>query len=221
MRICFLQKFSHAVSQNGKGIAMKLLIIRHGESEADLLDVHEGRVDFPLTWRGHKQAEAMAEYVAAHYQVSKIYCSPLRRAKETAQHLSDKVSAPLMLENKLMEFNNGLIAGLKRDVAKEKYPVVSNLPLHEAVYEQESKLEFRFRAEFVLSKIISECSQDETITVVTHGGMINQLYRAFLRLPIDSSIFFITDDTGVHEWLVDTDSRRIIKSNYTAHTNGI
>ena len=33
---------------------MKLLIIRHGQSEADLLDVHEGRADFPLTALGHR-----------------------------------------------------------------------------------------------------------------------------------------------------------------------
>ena len=33
---------------------MLLLLIRHGESEADLLDVHEGRADFELTERGHK-----------------------------------------------------------------------------------------------------------------------------------------------------------------------
>ncbi len=32
---------------------MKLLLIRHGESETDLLDVHEGRADFALTERGH------------------------------------------------------------------------------------------------------------------------------------------------------------------------
>ena len=35
---------------------MKLLVIRHGESEADLLDVHEGRADFSLTERGLRQA---------------------------------------------------------------------------------------------------------------------------------------------------------------------
>lgn len=33
---------------------MRLLIIRHGESEADLLDVHEGRADFALTAKGHQ-----------------------------------------------------------------------------------------------------------------------------------------------------------------------
>lgn len=202
---------------------MKLLIIRHGESEADLLNVHEGRADFPLTERGHKQAKAMAEYIIENYKLSRIYCSTLSRARQTAQYISDKVSIPLMLDDMLMEFNNGLIAGLERDVVKEKYPLIPNLPLHKAVYEQESVLEFRFRAEFILSKIISECSQMDTVVIVTHGGMINQLYRAFLCLPIESNICFNTGDTGIHEWLIDTDtdSRRIIKSNYTAHTNGI
>ena len=42
-------------------IKMILLVIRHGESEADLLDVHEGRADFELTERGHEQAIAMAK----------------------------------------------------------------------------------------------------------------------------------------------------------------
>lgn len=200
---------------------MRLLIIRHGESEADLLDVREGRADFPLTERGHKQAKAMAEYIIENYKLSRIYCSTLSRARQTAQYISDKVSIPLMLDDKLMEFYDSLIAGLERDVVKEKYPLIPNLPIHKAVYEQELILEFRFRAEFILSKIISECSQTDTVVIGTHGGMINQLYRAFLCLPIESNIFFNTGDTGIHEWLTDTDSRRIIKSNDTSHTNGI
>ena len=65
---------------------MKLLVIRHGESEADLLDVHEGRADFSLTERGHSQAEAMAEYVANNYNITKIYASTLTSAKQTAAH---------------------------------------------------------------------------------------------------------------------------------------
>lgn len=28
---------------------MNILVIRHGQSEADILQVHEGRVDYPLT----------------------------------------------------------------------------------------------------------------------------------------------------------------------------
>ena len=200
---------------------MRLLIIRHGESEADLQDVHEGRADFPLTKRGHEQAEKMAEYVIAHYNLSKIYSSTLCRARQTAQHLSDKASIPVIFDEMLMEFNNGLIAGLERDVASQKYPFIPNLPIHEAVYEQESKLTFRFRADFILSKVISENAPDTTIAIITHGGMINQLYSAFLRLSIDSDIIFSSGDTGIHEWLIDENLRRIIRTNYTAHTAGI
>lgn len=200
---------------------MKLLMIRHGESEADLLDVHEGRADFSLTERGHRQAEAMAEYVAAHYELSRIYCSTLKRARQTAQHLSDKTAVPIIFEEKLMEFNNGLIAGMTRSEAAEKYPYIPNLPVHEAVYEQESELEFCFRANFILSKIIAECKGDMTVAVVTHGGMINQLYHAFLKLPIDRGLLFGTGDTGIHEWHITENARMILKANYTAHAEKI
>ena len=44
-----------------------------------------------------------------------------------------------------MEFNNGLLAGLKYSVAEEKYPQ-TEVPAHFYVYEQESLLVFRYRA---------------------------------------------------------------------------
>ena len=200
---------------------MKLLVIRHGESEADLLDVHEGRADFPLTERGHRQAEAMANYVAENFNVSKIYASTLTRAKQTAQHLSDKISIPIILDENLMEFNNGLLAGLPRAVVREKYPEVPDLPIDKSVYGQESQVEFRQRAENALSKILSETEQDETIAIVSHGGMINQLYRSFFNMPVDCINFFNTADTGIHIWSLTDKERRVIKANFDEHTKGI
>lgn len=195
---------------------MRLLIIRHGESEADVLDVHEGRADFELTERGHRQAEAMSEYVNQNYQIAKIYHSTLKRAMQTAGHLALKTQSPLIPDEHLMEFNNGLIAGLKHSIVKEKYPQVK-VPVHSSVYEQESLLEFRYRAEYMLSKLISENDDESTIAVVTHGGMINQLYRAYFRLPLDSEFVFKTGDTGIHEWIIDGDSRILAKANYMPH----
>lgn len=161
---------------------MKLLVIRHGESEADILDVHEGRADFELTERGHRQAEAMGGFVGRTYQIAKIYHSTPKRAAQTASHLAAKTQAPLIPEERLMEFNNGLIAGLQRDVVRAKHPWVK-VPLHASVYQQESMLEFRSRAEYMLSKLLWENSGESTVAVVTHGGMITQLYRAFSACP--------------------------------------
>ena len=196
---------------------MRLLIIRHGESEADILDVHEGRADFNLTEKGHAQAQAMAEYLKERCTIHKIYASPLKRAFQTATHLSDAIGVPVITEEKLMEFNNGLIAGLSWAEADEKYPLVPNLLVHASVYEQESKLEFRYRAEYILSKIIAENEADSTVAIVSHGGMINQLYQAFLKLPVTSGIAFPTSDTGIHEWMIRGEERYVLRANGTTH----
>jgi 2,3-bisphosphoglycerate-dependent phosphoglycerate mutase len=200
---------------------MKLLVIRHGESEADLLDVHEGRADFALTERGHRQAQAMAEYIAKNYHIDRIYASTLTRAMQTARCLSDATGVPIRPEPDLMEFNNGLLAGLPYKEAAEKYPRVSDLPPDKSVYEQESLVEFRDRAEKMLAKILAEAANNETVAVVTHGGTINQLYHAFLNLPVRDGMFFSTADTGIHEWIIEPTERRVARSNYDAHTKDI
>lgn len=200
---------------------MKLLVIRHGESEADLLDVHEGRADFALTERGHRQAEAMANYVANNYNISKIYASTLTRAKQTARHLSDKTGISIVFDEDLMEFNNGLLAGLPRDVVREKYPIIPDLPIDKAVYGQESQVEFRQRAEKALARVISETQSDETAAIISHGGMINQLYRSFFNMPVDCMYFFNTGDTGIHEWNLKENERRVVSANFVEHAKGI
>jgi 2,3-bisphosphoglycerate-dependent phosphoglycerate mutase len=74
---------------------MQILLIRHGESEADILNVHEGRADFPLTELGRKQVRLMAEKVKHEFPPDFIWASTLKRASETATILADKVGCPI------------------------------------------------------------------------------------------------------------------------------
>ncbi len=196
---------------------MNLLVIRHGESQADILNVIEGRADFELTEHGKEQAMALAEWVKKNYKIDKIMASPLKRAKQTAGYLSDATGVPVEYNEDLMEFQNGLIAGLSREEADKKYPKPEFRYLHTKVYEMESDLEFRFRAESVLSKIINENDSNNTIAIVAHGGIINMLYRSFLNLPNSSNIYFQTGDTGIHKWYADNEKRVVIFSNSMKH----
>lgn len=91
---------------------MKLLIIRHGQSEADGLNVCEGRADFSLTKKGREDAAAMAKYLTGRYNISRIYTSPLLRARETALEIARHVDCPLDEADELMEFNNGSWRGV-------------------------------------------------------------------------------------------------------------
>lgn len=178
---------------------MKLLLIRHGESEADLLGVHEGRADFPLTELGEKQAKCMATYVAENYSPQIILASPLKRARKTAVILQSAIGCELIKEPLLKELNNGVLAGISRKEAAIKYPMpAGGRPIHVPIQEGESELDIRFRAENVLSKILTEYKSYELVAIVSHGGLISHLLNSFLRQPNSSEFIFPTGDTGIH-----------------------
>ena len=101
---------------------MDLLIIRHGQSEADILKIIEGRADFNLTELGQKQAACMANWLKDYENINKIISSPLKRAKQTSKQLSLVTGIPVLFDENLMEWKNGLIAGLTHEEADEKYP---------------------------------------------------------------------------------------------------
>lgn len=200
---------------------MIILIIRHGESEADILHVHEGRADFELTKRGQMQAAAMSKYVAENYKLTRIYASTLKRAAQTAARLSEETGVPVEFDPALMEFNNGLLAGLPYTEADRLYPEAENLPIDQAMYGQESQVEFRGRAVCALSRILSENDPEAVVAIVTHGGMVNQLYGALFHTPIGENCFFSTSDTGIHIWRITSRGNYVFKANVDSHIEGI
>lgn len=198
-----------------------ILLIRHGESEADILKVHEGRADFPLTELGRKQAEAMGKWAASHYTIDMIFASTLRRAAETAQFLSDASGVAVCPVEDLMEFNNGLLAGMSFDEAARLYPRVENLPPDQSVYGQESKYEFRARADRALAGCLGKIPDGATAAIVSHGGMINQLFASLLELPPAHPVRFGTGDTGVHCWRLTEEGAILLFANRQEHLQNL
>lgn len=190
---------------------MELIMIRHGQSEADLLRVHEGRADFPLTGLGEMQAWKMAVYVTNHFKPEIIIASPLKRAHRTAKILKESAGCECVIEEDLMEFNNGVLAGLSREEALRKYPIPEGgRPIHVPIEGGESELEFRMRAEKVLHKILNDYKAYDRVAIVSHGGMISNLLKSLLELPVVTLAVFPTGDTGVH--LVEvTEDKRVIR----------
>lgn len=198
-----------------------LLLIRHGESEADILNVHEGRADFSLTELGCRQAFAMGKWIAAHYKIDMIFASTLRRAAETARFLSDAVDVPVIPVDDLMEFNNGLLAGLSFEEAALRYPRIENLPPDKSAYGQESQFEFRSRADCALKKCLEQIPEEATAAIVSHGGMINQLFASLIGLPPAHPVRFGTGDTGIHCWVLAEDGARLVFANKQEHLQDI
>ena len=199
---------------------MEVLIVRHGESTADLEDRHEGRADFPLTERGCQQANLVAEWIKDNYKIDTILSSPLKRAAKTAEYISDATETEIIYHKELMEWDNGLLAGLYRSEANEKFPLPKGgRKPHDEFAESESYINFRARAETFWSKFLHkyENQEDKTICIVSHGGMINMLFRSLMMLPMNNDIVLNTGDTGVHLWRLNGNEKRIIFSNKQDH----
>ncbi len=196
---------------------MNLIIVRHGESEAAEKRMVEGRADFKLTDRGRRQAELLSERIRSSWEVKRIYSSPLKRALETAEIIAGAFSLSVTPEEDLMEFNNGLLAGVTMSEVERLYPPVLDIPSHGSVYRQETRIQFRMRAENILSKVLYENSEQSTVVMVTHGGMINQLFRAFMKLPMDHQAFVASEDGCIHHWLILGENRGILMTNSLEH----
>lgn len=67
-----------------------LILLRHGQTEANASGLLQGRADLPLTERGRAQAAAAAARLPAG---AAVVCSPLRRARETAQIVAETLAA--------------------------------------------------------------------------------------------------------------------------------
>jgi probable phosphoglycerate mutase len=79
---------------------MELLLIRHGEPEWDRAGLSVD--DPPLTARGQRQAEALAEHFAS-IEVDELWVSPLRRAQETAAPLAERLGLKARTQDWLAE----------------------------------------------------------------------------------------------------------------------
>ena len=101
----------------------KLLLIRHGESQANRQAVFAGQSDPPLTDTGRLQAELTANFIAEHYQVDCVYASDLQRAYATGLCLARRLEIPIIKDTGLREIFAGRWEKMKFAEIEVTYPV--------------------------------------------------------------------------------------------------
>ena len=99
-----------------------VLMIRHGESEANRNNIFAGNFDADLQGRGLKQAEKTAEFVAENYKIDKIYASDLKRAFKTGQAIGARLGITVIPDRRLREICAGKWEGVRFDDIGVKYP---------------------------------------------------------------------------------------------------
>jgi 2,3-bisphosphoglycerate-dependent phosphoglycerate mutase len=113
-----------------------LVIVRHGESERNVAKdaakqgtaIHSfgsglRDMDTKLTPRGHRQARAVGEHLAAQYRFDVLFSSPYLRTMATSEEIASKLTGnpPLVVEERIREIEFGVLEGLTSDGMKTKY----------------------------------------------------------------------------------------------------
>ena len=179
---------------------MKLLLIRHGQTDWNLLGKYQGQTDIALSGEGIRQADLLAQNFPVD-TLDIIYTSDLQRAFMTAERLAEKFSAPLYADKALRELNFGAWEGLTYQEIAERWPQeVQNLfgaPEKLQIPEGETFLMLQRRAMDKIHEIRAE-NEGKNVAVVAHGAISKAILTALLHIPLHYVWTLRQDNTAVN-----------------------
>jgi len=151
-----------------------VLLIRHGETEWNLLGKFQGCTDIKLSQNGIEQAELLKKRLKGNFDY--IYSSPLMRAYETAKIISSGFDKEITVVQDIREINFGEWEGLTIKGIAEKYPEIFKTwrtDKKEAKFcgGDSSILNASLRAKKCIMDIVKK-HEGKTIVIVAHGGII-------------------------------------------------
>jgi len=157
-----------------------LIVVRHAETAWNREKRMQGTTDTPLSDVGRVQAQALARRLAGE-AFAALYSSDLSRARDTAHAIAQHSGRELVLEPRLRERAFGVFEGLIADEVRARFPqeyarFASRDPDYE-VPGGESARGFTERCLGCLAEIAGRHA-GEDIVVVTHGLVLDSLYRA-------------------------------------------
>lgn len=164
----------------------KIIFVRHGQTEWNVLGRYQGQTDIALSPLGIEQAEKLA----AHFPVDKVeavYSSDLTRAMTTARCVADHFGLTVEARPELRELNFGDWEGLTYDEIVAKWPdALENFFQHPDVLEiphGESFPKLRERALACVEEIVAR-HPDQTVAVFAHGAILRTIMTAALHMDL-------------------------------------
>jgi len=166
----------------------ELLLVRHGETDWNREGRYQGQTDVPLNARGLAQGEALAESQRGQ-PLDCVYASDLQRARQTAEILGRVTGAPVHLDRRLREMDQGVWEGQlfshiqddHRDLLAQRgrEPLDTRPPGGESVREVMARV-------LPLLDEIHRRHPDGRVALVSHGAALAVIKIHVLDLPVEA-----------------------------------
>lgn len=197
----------------------ELILIRHGETDWNRELRFQGQVDVSLNAIGHEQARRIAHRMAGE-KADALYASDLLRAQQTAQPIAAQLALRALTEAGLREQSFGKVDGMRVDDIKAQHPQAWEGWLRfEPDYcmpEGESTRAFHGRVMAAIDRLVAS-HPDQTVVIVTHGGVLDMIYRTARSLGLEGPRQSEIPNAGLNRIRVVGDSIDILSWAETAH----
>jgi probable phosphoglycerate mutase len=200
-----------------------LYLIRHGRSDLEVKDytrtAQGEQYDPPLGAIGKEQAELLARRLVAMQPPAAVYCSPLRRARETVAPYVERTGVEVQYEDDLVEAHIGeWETKTFEEILASDEAVMRNVLGQEAIWHLAPGAEMvdslRRRVARAIDGML-ERHPGGDIFVICHGGVINACIGPLLG--IENEMFFLPENTSVNSIVVNGDERMVRFLNDILH----
>lgn len=200
-----------------------LFLVRHGQSafsSQDFTPFARGpQWDPPLSTTGLEQAALLARRLLVMDPPAAVYCSPMRRTRETIAPYVAATGTEVRYDEDLIESHVGAWEGkaFEEIIAKDEQ-LLHRFRNQDAIWVNAPGSEdldrFRSRVTDAIERIVLEAPPGNVV-VVCHGGVINAYLSPLLGLP--QAMFFLPENTSLNSIVVEGHVRAIRFLNDVRH----
>lgn len=189
----------------------RIILIRHGQTLWNTQTRIQGHTDIGLDALGRWQARQLGQALA-HEPISAVYASNLSRARDTAQALATALNLSVAIDDGLRERGFGRFEGSTFAEIEARWP-------DQAERWRRRDPDFGPPGGEVLSEFFDRCVQavhaiasrheGATVAMVTHGGVLDCLYRAATGQNLQAPRTWAIANAGINR-LMRADQRLML-----------
>lgn len=200
---------------------MRLLLIRHGETDWNNEARVQGHSDTPLNANGIAQARQLAARLVSEEAFAAMYASPLSRARVTAEIVAERCGVAPILDDRLKEQMLGEFEGLTDAEFTQRFPGALAAwradPIRSPIPGQETRNDFQRRVQSFLDDLRARHTDGTRVAVVTHGGTIGMMLATLIGLDLGKRFPFWFDNASLSHVDLSGGRVRLRLLNDTCH----
>lgn len=172
---------------------MEIYVLRHGQTDYNVRNVYQGQIDVPLNNVGIEQAKEIAKKFT-DIKVDAILVSPLTRAKQTAQYVSEVTKTPMTIEKGLIERSFGEMEG-HHNREDCNIQMLSDYDKNYDIFNVEP-IQNLFKRVYSFMDSIVERFKGKDIVLVTHACVAEAIECYCKGMPEDKDILSLVLKNG-------------------------